>query len=484
MASSCDQRAANRGAARVVPIFLLGIVAYSCFVFTKPLCIDYFIRPTSHHGSPSPRKGTAAGLLTGFYILLFIFVASFLRLITTILWNPGYLSRGPCRAEQEAHDSEKLAKRKHKHSRRTSASRVNHERREGHRRDGEVGMGYNLEKTDLPFDATGLEAFYAKDIFVCQADGKPPWCSVCHQWKTDRAHHCSEAGRCVRKMDHFCPWVGGVVGETSFKFFIQFLFYGTLFAIYNLVVMAIFVAKLSREGTTDVHFVLILALSAFLGLFAAGMLGSSLHLALTNLTTIESLNRGKVWSLAVLIPRPNDFYRSKPPGTVPFITVSYPEDQISSEARPPQTATFVTPRRVFAILHTQPGENPFDLGNPLDNLREVMGYSVLDWFLPLKYSPCADHHRQESAYVMGPVVQRLKREAGLSGSDPAASRKAGEKRREGRRLAHRFSNRRIGGHALKKSQSRAGRHHNRHHRRRISNRSTGSIARFDNESSG
>ena len=41
--------------------------------------------------------------------------------------------------------------------------------------------------------------------------------------------------------------VGGVVSETSFKFFIQFLFYALLFAVYNLIVMAVCAAELRRH---------------------------------------------------------------------------------------------------------------------------------------------------------------------------------------------------------------------------------------------
>lgn len=67
---------------------------------------------------------------------------------------------------------------------------------------------------DLSPDSPGLEAFYSKDVFVCEADGRPKWCSHCRQWKPDRAHHSRELGRCVKKMDHLCPWVGGMVSET------------------------------------------------------------------------------------------------------------------------------------------------------------------------------------------------------------------------------------------------------------------------------
>lgn len=49
------------------------------------------------------------------------------------------------------------------------------------------------------------------------------------------------AAECV-DTDSECR-VGGVVSETSFKFFIQFLFYAMLFVTFNGVVMAVFVAE-------------------------------------------------------------------------------------------------------------------------------------------------------------------------------------------------------------------------------------------------
>ncbi len=47
---------------------------------------------------------------------------------------------------------------------------------------------------------------YTKDVFVCEGDGRPKWCSECENWKPERSHHSRDVGRCVRKFDHFCPW--------------------------------------------------------------------------------------------------------------------------------------------------------------------------------------------------------------------------------------------------------------------------------------
>lgn len=70
--------------------------------------------------------------------------------------------------------------------------------------------------------------------------------------------------------------------------------------------------------------------------------------------------------------------------------------------------------RTFAILQMlQVGENPWDLGSRLLNLKTIMGTGLLDWFLPIRRSPCCNDEDAESQYALGPAVDLLKSSVGF-----------------------------------------------------------------------
>jgi palmitoyltransferase len=70
--------------------------------------------------------------------------------------------------------------------------------------------------------------------------------------------------------------------------------------------------------------------------------------------------------------------------------------------------------RTFAILPMlKAGDNPWDLGSRISNFKTVMGTKVLDWFLPIRRSPCCNHEDTESQFQVGPMVDLLKSSVGF-----------------------------------------------------------------------
>ena len=197
---------ATKWAIRIVPVFIFGAFGFAAYAVVAHLCgkairpwayralltlclVDFLYRRKKQHG-------TAVALIVLYFVFFLLTLAAYFRTVYNAQRNQGLVPWTLRRAdEQERRIQEKQASRKAKKG--------------------------DVEQQDQPWlppdmspDSPGLEAFYSKDIFVCEADGRPRWCSLCWAWKPDRAHHSSELDRCVRKMDHLCPWVGGMISET------------------------------------------------------------------------------------------------------------------------------------------------------------------------------------------------------------------------------------------------------------------------------
>lgn len=176
--------------------------------------VNYLLQP-SPHAAREPRSATAIVILVLYFLLLIPVVVCYFRLLQTIIINPGYVPRGPQWHKGLRQQGLQLGPRRTARSRRPSAVP---QEKSGHPNSNQAiesgGLiGRDYDQTTVPFQGSdmtalqnGLEEVWTRDAFVCDAEGRPIFCSTCLNYKPDRAHHCKEVGRCVRKMDHYCPW--------------------------------------------------------------------------------------------------------------------------------------------------------------------------------------------------------------------------------------------------------------------------------------
>ncbi|XP_037045727.1 palmitoyltransferase ZDHHC6 [Bradysia coprophila] len=54
------------------------------------------------------------------------------------------------------------------------------------------------------------------------------FCTICEGFKAPRSHHCRKCGKCVKKMDHHCPWINTCVGWGNHAYFTCFLGFSVL----------------------------------------------------------------------------------------------------------------------------------------------------------------------------------------------------------------------------------------------------------------
>ncbi|XP_077116679.1 palmitoyltransferase ZDHHC3-like isoform X3 [Ranitomeya variabilis] len=159
--------------------------------------------------------------------------------------------------------------------------------------------------------------------------GNEDWtvCHRCETYRPPRAHHCRVCHRCVRRMDHHCPWyvmsevthrvvrrifvfwffcrINNCVGELNQKYFIQFLFYTGLTSLYSVgLVLAVWLWP-TKKGTLEdadlaaaahshvqiVHCILLLVESVLFGLFVTVIFYDQIVSIITDETPIEQLRK-------------------------------------------------------------------------------------------------------------------------------------------------------------------------------------------------
>lgn len=236
--------------ARIIPLLLAGVVGYATYVLVVllsgeklslpfSLCVLYtltYLFAVNYLLKKHRNNAAAIPILVVYFVLFILMTASFIRLSHIITFDPPYVPLG-LSAPPARRDRIILKEKGRARGRDGDITRGEYDPREKSR-DIRAGPGAQNDP-----DSPGLELFYTKDVFICEMDGRPRWCSSCANWKPDRARHCSSSGRCIRKMDHFCPWVGGPIGENNFKFFIQFNGYAALYCAHLIVVMAIYIRQ-------------------------------------------------------------------------------------------------------------------------------------------------------------------------------------------------------------------------------------------------
>lgn len=329
-----DSRKSNRIMSYIIPPFVVLIAIFSIYVWFD-MCIQWYLR-NGHR--------TTGACLLAFQILLMICVAaSFFQILLT---EAGYL---PNRA-----DRARLA------TRGAGEGSANLIESTGTQND-------SVYKTyDRPPSERAVRDFMLKPrlidvpIYIARPDTSdaPRYCSICDVDKYDRVHHCSEVNRCIKKFDHFCPWVGGPIGHTRYKFFFQFISYLAVYCVYITVTLAVAVAQRRgavRDATNTQHipanpglWYVCIGLGAF---FAAMMVPFSIfhgrQIAL-NKTTIEYVEtRGASVVVSVRIMAENG-------------------------------RSYVTKERI----NVDPDTHPFDLG-AWQNWQQVLGLVVFDRWLPV-----------------------------------------------------------------------------------------------------
>jgi hypothetical protein len=154
------------------------------------LWLSYVVRPLADATKPDSfadwnvvnyllikhdNKSAAIPILVIYFLLFILMTVSFLRLVHITVYDPPYVPLGPA------------ALRDRKGYREKSEGKIWSEENgigtgEYDPRNNSGGTSPDIPGCNNDPDSPGLELFYTKNIFVCEMDGRPIWCSQCSNW--------------------------------------------------------------------------------------------------------------------------------------------------------------------------------------------------------------------------------------------------------------------------------------------------------------
>lgn len=200
-------------------------------------------------------------------------------------------------------------------------------------------------------------------IYQCDPNGYPIWCPVCNSVKALRSHHSSMTGHCVPRFDHYCSWLGSVIGRANYRLFMQFLLYNLMSCIVVIVTVVVYYLRMwSQTGRTkDGNLIALIVLAGFVFLFVLSLLVTHLYYIGKNQTSLE----------VMIVKASNKRRKNK---------------GFSHQVR---SGVFVCFRdndvQERYVIEISKGDfNKFwNKGTRWANFRDMLGQNVLTWFLPL-----------------------------------------------------------------------------------------------------
>ncbi|KAF2846123.1 palmitoyltransferase PFA5 [Plenodomus tracheiphilus IPT5] len=344
----------------IMPLLELGAIGFVTWVLVYQICVQYLISPSldiQRDFDMQPRRATGIALIVLYAIVLLILLVPWMRLLIMIWSKPDLVPLGIAKGEKGAASTKAL----------------------------------------------GFDGYVA---FICDYQGDPLWCDKCSNWKPDRTHHCKELGRCVRRMDHYCPWAGGIIGESTHKWFMQFVSFAAVYTLFVWIVVAVFLSERnSKMGSRPGTWIGALVTAVLFFIFTFTMSGMTGWNLMINFTSVEAIQRGGIHNIAFLISHlpqgsSTSFHSSTPP-TPP----GKPHTLDSADDWPVLRTVQRSTGRTYVVMQTKPLEHPW-----YTSLRQgwddTMGTSIVDWFLPFKQSPCLQKSRQ-GEFAWGEVVYEM-----------------------------------------------------------------------------
>lgn len=153
-------------------------------------------------------------------------------------------------------------------------------------------------KVPIIDDETDLST--APEYFFCNSSGYPFYCAQCQSIKPLRARHSSSLKKCVYKMDHYCGYIGSVIGKDNYKNFLNFSINFFVYFVYLFISCLVCIPQqvhhrkqINSSTKINANLVIALILSFCWIFFTGSLIFQHIFYIYWNTTSIERIQNNK-----------------------------------------------------------------------------------------------------------------------------------------------------------------------------------------------
>lgn len=317
----------------VVPLILFGLLCYATWVYCHKLCYDEIYKRFGH-------KSIAIGLMCPEIIFVIVIFVTWVQML---ILGPGVQPKVP--------------------PFRIVADKDNN------------GSGTSVDEKDQL-------SILPPDIYQCDPQGYPIWCSMCQSLKMERTHHSATLGYCVPRFDHYCVWIGTVVGRKNYRLFIQFSMYFFFFFVIVLIPVCKYLKDIihhNRHTSPPVNpnILVLLILCAIGFLMVTPLFLSHIYYMAVNVSSIEIIAKKR-----------------------------------ASKAAPKYFCCYNQADGYRYVIRFLPGDPQafWNKNNAITNIKEFLGNNFFMWFIPIGSNlPLKTQKGYPETYeeIMGPCIERM-----------------------------------------------------------------------------
>lgn len=154
-----------------------------------------------------------------------------------------------------------------------------------------IGPGKSPRFPALNIYGTDDTLTLVPDYFMCDQYGFPFYCSNTGSITTNRSFFVKDVGDSVLRFDHYCLWIGNVIGESNYLFFMKFMTFMLAYLVVVLIYLAIYSHQTLSRGEINRNYVALFVLCGFWIIMVFALLSVHVMYVCINMTTLDEITQ-------------------------------------------------------------------------------------------------------------------------------------------------------------------------------------------------